>query len=165
MKNLILILALTLTTSLFAQDESKCGSAPGPDGVQYKCGVKPGKPDVKACEKKCKEINDSEKQLVCIKSCGHKKDQHLKPKKKSCKENCLSINDLTKQKLCLKKCNGKPGKKVPSELAGCEKSDAVTITCADGVYVKSGAVNNSETIKEILDTNHHDEEHSGASEQ
>ena len=38
------------------------------------------------------------------------------------------------------------------ESLGCERTDAETITCADGIYVKSPAINGEEIIKEVNET-------------
>lgn len=165
MKILFIILSMTLATSVFAQNNKPTDSKCDPGKDQYKCGVnsdetKPEKPV--ACKIKCKEINDLAFQKACYRKC----DRPSKPHDLLCEKKCNQINDVEKQKACHKSCGKKkPKKKAPSELSGCEKSDAVTITCADGVYVKSAAVNNSETIKEILEPSHHEDAHSGASEQ
>ncbi|MFP5387297.1 MAG: hypothetical protein ACLGHN_14560, partial [Bacteriovoracia bacterium] len=37
------------------------------------------------------------------------------------------------------------------EALGCERTDAQTITCADGVYVKSAAINGENIIKEVYE--------------
>lgn len=38
------------------------------------------------------------------------------------------------------------------ESLGCERTDPQTITCADGVYVKSPAINGENIIKEVNET-------------
>lgn len=140
MKIIYIVLSLALTTSLYAQDskipESKCG-----DG-EMKCpshSPEKPKPDSSQCKKKCADFNDLLKQKMCIKKCISKP---VKPKPDTIK---------------------KPKKKVSPELSGCEKTDSQTITCADGVYVKSTAVNDSEIIKEVHENEHKSENNSSES--
>lgn len=114
-----------------------------------------------SCESQCRLIKNPQAQTHCLQDCADGVTV-ARPVRTpfvpvptvnnnlTCEERCQLIKNPQAQVDCKSNC---PPAKPETELSGCQKTDARTITCGDGVFVKSNAVNEDSIIKHVKEIN------------